>query len=319
MGRPAVFMFSGQGSQYYHMGAELFENQPVFRYWMQRLDGLTYQMTGQSTLGYLYDETRRKGDRFDRLLYTHVAVFMVEYALAQTFLSNGVEPGYVIGSSLGEFAAATLAGVLKLEDALESVVTQAGIVERACAAGGMLAVLDTPDLYTRDPYLRENSELAAVNFHAHFVLAGYHEPIRSIQQYLQRRSILMDLLPVSYGFHSAAIDPAGEGFRQFLSRQTTAPPRIHFLSCAEGTEMDRLLPDHFWAAVRRPIRFGQAIDRLALDEDTAYLDLGPTGTLAAFLRQMRPEASQGKVFAAMTPFSTNTASLQAALAAVARA
>src|SRR3990172_1974894 len=117
MGRSIVFMFSGQGSQYYQMGKDLFTLQPVFREWMNRLDHIAYTITGEHVLDKLYHEKKRMDEPFDRVLYSHPATFMVGYSLARLLIESGIYPAYVLGASLGEFVSATVAEVMGLEDA----------------------------------------------------------------------------------------------------------------------------------------------------------------------------------------------------------
>ncbi|MGA1876364.1 MAG: acyltransferase domain-containing protein, partial [bacterium] len=129
MSDQVVFLFSGQGSHYYQMGRELYERHPGFRKWMLMGDGLASDLIGLSVLEQLYNDPFRKSDRFDRTLYTHPAIFLVEYALARTVMDMGIEPTHVLDSSLGGFAAAAVAGVLSFEEALTAVVEQAKVLE----------------------------------------------------------------------------------------------------------------------------------------------------------------------------------------------
>src|SRR5436309_1981687 len=122
-------MFSGQGSQYFQMGKELFKTNDTFRNWMVRLDPIAKELTGYSVIETVYSDGSRKGDSFDRTLLTHPAIFMVEYALAQALMHAGVLPDMVLGVSMGSFAAATVAGFIEVEDALASVVHQAIAIE----------------------------------------------------------------------------------------------------------------------------------------------------------------------------------------------
>src|SRR5260370_1040196 len=117
-------MFSGQGSQYFQMGRELFEKNDTFRDWMVRLDDMARRLSGRSVIGILYSDLHGKGDPFDRTLLTHPAIFMVEYSLAQSLIHAGVCPDIVLGVSLGSFAAATVAGFIGVEDALTAVMRQ---------------------------------------------------------------------------------------------------------------------------------------------------------------------------------------------------
>jgi len=171
MKKPIIFMFSGQGSQYYRMGEELFNSNPIFRRWIIKLDSIGAEMIGQSVLKELYGN-KRKSDVFNRTLLTHPAIFMIECALTRTLQEIGIEPDCVIGTSLGEFVSAAVAGVMDVEEILECVITQAQMLERYCQRGGMLAVIHDVNLYGETQEIYENSELAAVNYCSHFVVSG---------------------------------------------------------------------------------------------------------------------------------------------------
>src|SRR5436190_1548109 len=103
-------MFSGQGSQCFHMGRDLFRKNDTFREWMVRLDEIAQRSSGRSVLDTLYSDGKGKGDPFDRTVLTHPAIFMTEYSLAQSLIHAGVHPDMVLGVSLGSFAAAAVAG-----------------------------------------------------------------------------------------------------------------------------------------------------------------------------------------------------------------
>jgi acyl transferase domain-containing protein len=118
-----VFMFPGQGSQFFRMGVPLFEGHRVFREWMTRLDDLAHALSGQRVVEAMHGSPMSAV--FDRTLLTHPAIFMVEYSLAQCLRHEGVEPDATLGASLGSFAAAAVSGHLDVEDALAAVVEQA--------------------------------------------------------------------------------------------------------------------------------------------------------------------------------------------------
>lgn len=213
-----VFMFSGQGSQYNKMGLELYENQPVFRQSMEQLDRIFHDLTGKSVIEELYLNTKRKGSRFEDILYTHPAIFMVQYALAETLKSEGMTPRYTLGVSLGEYVALAVAGVLTAEQALELIVKQVELLKKTCKTGAMIAILDNEQLYHGNAELNTRSELIAVNFEKHFTIACKREHVKEIQQFIKERNIASLKLPVNYAFHSASIDELEEPYRTYLQK-----------------------------------------------------------------------------------------------------
>ncbi|MEC3653506.1 acyltransferase domain-containing protein [Bacillus siamensis] len=310
MSQPIVFMFSGQGSQYYQMGKELFAHNAVFRQKMLDLDDFAVSRFGVSVLKEIYQTANRLSDPFDRLLFSHPAIFMAEYALAYALEQKGIRPDCVIGASLGEYAAAAVSGVLSPEDAFDCVLEQAEIITETCRNGSMLAVLGNPKLYQDDPLLHENSELAAVNYQSHFVISGEQGHIRKIMDDLREKQIPHQLLPVSYGFHSAMVDQAEHPYKRFLAQKSIRTPFIPFISSATGEAETDIQADFFWNVVRKPIRFREALQFAESREKGLYIDAGPSGTLAAFAKQILPAGSAEHIRTIMTPFHKEQTHLQ---------
>ena len=310
--RKTVFMFSGQGSQYLRMGQDLFEHDAVFREWMLRLDELARSLCGESVVAAIY--SRRDGDLFDRTLHTHPAIFMVEYALAQSLMRAGVTPEITLGASLGSFAAATLAGYLRVEDALAAVIQQAAAFEACCESGGMIAVLADQTLYAR-PFLRERSELAAINFSSHLVVSAPRSDLAEIERSLGALDIVYQRLPVSYAFHSQWIDDAQAPFESFMHSIRRARGELPVVCCRQAKTLTSLPDDFFWRVVREPIRFGDTIAALERDGAHRYIDVGPAGTLATFTKYCLPAGSSSTAHAIMSPFGNERRSVAALVAA----
>lgn len=302
MNRKILFMFSGQGSQYAHMGQELFVRHPVFRSWMERMDAVARPRLGGSVIEYIYNGSLRKGERQDRTLYTHPAIFMLQYALAMTLIEEGVCPDYVLGTSLGEYVAATVAGVLPAEEALMLVIAQAELLEAHCGPGGMLAVMDNVRLYRQEPLLYMNSELASVNYAAHFVVSGMDGAVDEIRRTLSGRKIASERIPVSHAFHSSLIDPAGVSFRRLLTGHSFKEPQITTITCVTGSAVEKWPQTLLWDAVREPILFQESVSVLEQEGAVAYLDLGPAGTLANFVKRNLPDGSLSESSAILTPY-----------------
>ena len=208
-------MFSGQGSQYFQMGRTLYHSNPIFRETLLQLDDIMRELSGSSVIEAIYSPTHGPGAPFERTLLSHPAIFMVEYSLARALIGAGVVPGLTLGTSVGSFAAATLAGCIAPGTALTAVVRQAQALEECCEPGGMIAVLGSADLYEQ-PFLRSASELASVNFASHFVVSAPRERCEGIERELSQRGIPFQRLPVSFAFHSRWIDPARNAFEAFM-------------------------------------------------------------------------------------------------------
>jgi len=310
MDQSIVFLFSGQGSQYFHMGEDLYRHQERFRYWIDELDMKLYHMIGYSVSSYFFDEKKKKSESFDQLMYSHPAIFMLEVAMARFLMEQGIQPECMLGASLGDYAAAAASGALDTDRMLEFVAMQALWVEEACPEGRMLAVLHDRSLYEETEALYRHSTFAADNYNGHFVVSGETVALEHIEQYLRSRSIACQMLPVSYAFHSSLIDPIEEQVRRFgASFNTGARHRqsIHRSSIPGG--LPQVVTDEYWwKVVREPIRFREAVIRqeAASDHGCIYIDLGPSGTLASFVRGSLPAGSRSEAFALMSPFSRDS-------------
>lgn len=311
MEKSTVFMFSGQGSQYYQMGRELFSHHLVFRKWMLKLNNVAQEVSGYSIIDQIYDEKKRFGELFNSTLYTHPAIFMVEYAMAQVLIEEGVEPEFVLGTSLGEFAAAAVAGVSDVGDLLESVIRQAQAFEGYCPKGGMLAIIHDFSLFQEISLIYDNCELASINSDSHFVISGETAKLKAIEGFLNSKSIACILLPVYHPFHSSLTDSAASRYLNFSKNKVLLKPKIPLVSCLHGKLLKHIQKEFFWDVVRKPIKFPEAIIELENEQrsNLVYLDLGPGGTLANFAKRNLDISSQSEVYAIMTPYNQDLKNL----------
>ncbi|TQR46691.1 acyltransferase domain-containing protein [Paenibacillus popilliae] len=304
--RRKVFMFSGQGSQYYHMGEDLFHNNEIFQRYMKKLDRIALDMIGNSILEHLFDNKKRKIDLFNRTLFSHPAIFMFEYSMAMTFLELGLEPDYVFGSSLGEYAALSIANVVHVEEMLEIVIRQAQLFEGFCMKGSMLAILNDFHSYDEIPLIHSNSELAAINFNSHYVISGTHENLIMIEKYLRSKEITCQMLPVSFAYHSSLINSIEIEFKKYASQIKFERPKVKILSSSYGNEITGdITKDYIWDVVRKPILFQDAVEYLEKKEECIYFDFGPSGTLSNFVKYNLNRHPASETHAIGTPFSND--------------
>lgn len=306
-----VFMFSGQGSQYYQMGKQLFDENQVFREWMIRLDDLAYVLSGERVIAAIYSSG--KAEVFDQTMLTHPAIFMVEYSLAQCLMHEGLKPDLTLGSSLGSFAAAAVSGFIDVEDALKAVLAQARAFENACEPGGMLAVLADPALYD-EPFLKMHSQMAGINFSTHFAVSADQAGLDRIEFSLNERKLTHQRLAVSFAYHSSGIDRARTPFTAAMRSIALRKGSLPLVCCEQGVTLTELPEDFFWRVVRQPIRFREAVAHLERQGRHRYIDVGPSGTLATFVKYGLPETSESSAHAILTPYGRDQKNLAALLA-----
>jgi trans-AT polyketide synthase/acyltransferase/oxidoreductase domain-containing protein len=309
-----IFMFSGQGSQYYQMGKKLFDTNAVFREKMLELDEISKAVQGESVVGALYAAGKKLFDPCTTLHHTHPAIFMVEIALARVLIREGLQPDHLVGFSLGEFTAAVLSGALTERAALEMIIQQAQLVRDRCVEGGLIAVLQHPDLYHQTPVIRNNSALASINGPAQFAIAGEKGAMDTIKQFLKEKDILHQELMVGYGFHSPAIDAAQAAYTRYLSTQTIGLPTVPVLSGLTGQPVQAFAPGYFWDIVRQPTNYVEAIqtveNTLGREHPLMYIDLGPAGSLANLVKYNMREGSTSRGFQVMSPFQQELKKLE---------
>ncbi|WP_242589560.1 ACP S-malonyltransferase [Corallococcus macrosporus] len=300
MSAPWVFLCSGQGSQYLQMGVDLYRHDPVFREWVLRLDRVATPLIGTSVVGLLYGDGR-SGAPLPRALHSNASIFTVEYALARSLMARGLEPAMTLGVSLGEIVAAAIAGIYEPEAALEACVRLARAVEGACEAGGMLAVLHDPALMEREPGLFQGVEYAGRNDAFQFVVSGRVEALRAVDARLQARGITTFELPVAHAFHSSYMDPARERYLADLRSLPQRPARIPVVSGLDGGIRRELPPEHLWGAIRGPMAFSDAVRGLMARGEYAFIDVGPSSSLANLLKAGVAKSGRPAVFSVMTP------------------
>ena len=301
---PVVFMFPGQGSQYYQMGRQLFEHNDVFRAALLRHDAVVAEVLGESVLAHIHDPVKAKSDVLTDTRITHPAIVMLELALAETLASLGITPDCVLGVSLGEYSAAVVAGSLGAADCLRLLVRQA-VALRESPPGGMLAVLAGLDVLDRVPALRL-CEIAARNYPGNFVVAGTTAALDRAESALSETDVPFLRLPVEYGFHSHLVDEVLAASRGNFADIRFTPPRLPWMSCVDGQLVERPDAEHFARVARQPIEFGLAMAGMRERGEFRYIDLGPSSSLHNFVRFHLPEGTRSESMPLLNPFSKDT-------------
>lgn len=199
--RKVAFLFGGQGTQYAGMGAALYERYPVFRDLVDECDRL-FAPHLTASVRELILGTAKDASLLDQTGYTQPALFTFEYALARLWMSWGVQPSVLMGHSIGEVAAAAVAGLFSLPDAVTLVATRARLMQSVRTAGGMAAVALAQEEVTALLDGRPGLALAAVNAPDQCVVSGVADELDALCAELRERGVKVDALAVSHAFHS---------------------------------------------------------------------------------------------------------------------
>ncbi len=307
-----IFMFSGQGTQYYHMGKELYENDETFRGSMDDCDKVVKEILGTSIVEILYQERENRFEGFSLTSYTHPAIFMFGYSLTQVILKWGVSPDYLLGYSLGEYVANVIGGALSLEDGLRAVIEQGILVEKYTPEATIFAVLASPDILEKYPSVFANTWLAGRNFPKNFTLTVPEENIAEVTVFFKEQSISFQQLPVSRGFHSPLIDEAKNRFKDFAQKLKIAAPATRIVSPVLGGDLAEVNTEYLWNTVRQPVELSQTLDFLEeRSEKNIYIDIGPAGSMATAVKYNCP-ATENPPIVTINAFGKNLQSLKRA-------
>lgn len=281
-----VFMFPGQGAQFPQMGRELYAGEGVFRETVDDCAEILKPELGFDLREALYPSNGHgEAQRLSETALAQPAIFTIEYALATLLRSWALEPSALIGHSVGEFAAACLAGVMTLEDALRLVATR-GRLMQALPRGAMVAVrasegdiagLGVPDI-----------SLAAANAPGMTVLAGPFAAIEAAEAELGRRGLPHRRLQTSHAFHSAMVEPLVAPFADAVAGVELRAPQCPYVSTVTGdwiTPGQATSPDYWARHAREPVRFADALATLMRHGDPVLLETGPGGALSGFALQ----------------------------------
>jgi acyl transferase domain-containing protein len=281
--RKVALLFTGQGAQYPGMAAALYWRYPVFRQYFDECDRLFTLHLGRSITPIVFGETEDPAE-IHQTRYTQPSLFAVEYATARLWLSWGVRPSALIGHSIGEIVAATVAGLFTLEDAVALVAARARLMHSVSAPGGMVAVRATPEQVT--PLLAAYPDLgiAAVNAPQQCVVSGGRDSLAEVVATLTDRDIRSTSLAVSQAFHSPLMAEIREPFREAIKDIRYSEPELTLISTLTGkvarfTELAN--PDYWVRQISEPVNFAAGMRTVEQRGRHACIEVGPGAELTS--------------------------------------
>ena len=296
-----ALLFPGNGAQHPDMGLDLYQKYPIFKTELDKCCEILDGHLNEDLKEILYGKAPReeRAQKLSRPSLSMPALFAVEYSLSKLLLSWKLEPSALLGHSVGEYVAATIAGVFNLEDGLRIISKRGSLCERV-SGGAMLSVaLGETELAELLP---EGLNIAALNAPNLCSVSGEAEEIERFEKLLQKKKIESRRLHVKVAFHSKALDPILDEFEAELNKCRLSDPEIPLLSNLSGTwaEPGQLSTARYWRQhLRKSVRYADCVQALLKDPNRVYLEVGPGTGLGSLLRQQLETGGEADVINSM--------------------
>ncbi len=284
--RRVALVFSGGGTQWVGMGRELMRSHAGFRRWMQACDAAVRAAGGCSVLDQL--AAPAEASRFEEMDFQQPVLFALQVSLAKVWLELGVQPTAVVGHSLGEVAAACVAGALSLDDAARVVVARSHLLERKAAPGDMISVdLPEQELLPRIAPYAEHLAIAVVNSPTSAAVSGSVEAVRALEADLNRAGISTRNIRVERPVHSPGMDPLIQPLRELIDGITPLTHTIDFYSTALADTVNPVADIDYWVHnLRNQVRFAETVGALVDKGIGTFIEIGPHETLRGAVEEI---------------------------------
>ncbi|MCK4258170.1 MAG: amino acid adenylation domain-containing protein [Halanaerobiales bacterium] len=287
--RNAYFMFSGQGSQYQGMGRKLYYSADrsgvsrIFKRYIDQVFNLLKEEERKEFLQLMYGDDN--SDKINQTEYTQFAIFATGYALAKTLMELGIKPAGMIGHSIGEVTAATVAGVFELKDAVELVIIRGKVMQEQ-EPGTMLAVMLPASEVEKE--LNSDVWLALDNTSNSCVVGGSEEAITRFEEKAEKLGWKTRRVKTSHAFHTPMMEKAAQEFQEKISSYTMKEPQLPIVSNTSGTwveENEMTCPEYWAKHILKPVNFTKSLVEILKNEQDVFIEIGAGRTLSAFARQ----------------------------------
>lgn len=296
-----TFMFTGQGSQFCGMGKDLYFGkngfaESVFHESVSKCADLFQKYLSIDIRDMMFNDSEENRNNLDKTMYTQPTLFTIEWSMAQTWIALGVQPSSLIGHSIGEYVAATIAGVFSLNDAIMIVANRAKLLQ--IQAPGKMIYIPQPPNSVRE-HLNNKLEISVVNTPDSCVISGDFEAIEKLEIVLKEKQIDTSSIRTSHAFHSYMMEPALESFTKLFTTITLKPPTIPFISNVTGdwiNTSDAISPKYWADHLRKTVLFAKGIETIInKNKNHVFIEMGPGNTLCSFVQSTVSKVAPDKV------------------------
>ncbi len=289
-----VYLFSGQGSQYFGMGKELYDSQPTFKKAIDHCAKILNSYLELPILSVIWGENKEK---LNETAYTQPALFVIEYALSELWRSWGVEPSAVMGHSVGELVAACVAGVFSLEDGIKLIAKRGQLMQKLTGDCGMGVVsADGEQVLAAIQTYGNKLSIAAYNGPTNTSISGDRNSIREVLKKFEAQGLKVKELAVSHGFHSSQMDGMLDEFEKVASEINYFAPKIKLISNLTGARVTEEIickPKYWRSHVREAVRFEHGIKAIWNEGYRRYLEIGAGTTLGGMGQSCIESSDEG--------------------------